>query len=133
LHIQISPGPKVYKGERNSPQGPVPVVSETGELKGEQGQKYAAIKDKKSRQLLASVAADIKDGKTGEGGCHWEEGADPSTVKCKLVNPKNPAYVGYAQPVGSPMYTENPGSAMKGWKAPPVSFGNENVGRVFLG
>jgi hypothetical protein len=130
---QISPGPQVYEGAKNPPQGPVPVVAETGELKGEQGEKYAVIKQQKSKQLLASVAADIKDGKTGEGGCHWEEGSDPSTIKCKPVNPNNPAYAGYAQPVGSPMFTENPGSAMKGWKAPPASFANEKVARSFQG
>ena len=101
------------------------MVSETGEFHGEQAIKYAEIKAQKGKQLMASVAADIKGGKTGEGGCHWEVGADPSTAKCSPVNPENKAYVGYAQPVGSPMYTENPGSAMRGWKAPPASFGNE--------
>jgi hypothetical protein len=75
--------------------------------------------------LLASVAADIRDGKTGEGGCHWEVGQNASMAVCTPVNPKNLAYVGYAQPVGSPMYTDNPGSAMRGWKPPPTSFGNE--------
>jgi hypothetical protein len=122
---QDSPGGPVYKGERNPPQGPVPVVKETGVFEGETRQKYAEVKDAKSKQLLASVAADIKAGKTGEGGCHWEVGADPSTAKCSPTNPLSSAYVGYAQPVGSPMYTDKPGSAMNGWKAPPASFGNE--------
>jgi len=123
---QDSPGPSVYKGERNPPQGPVPVVKETGEMTGEQGEKYAALRSEHGKQLLKSVAADIRDKKTGEGGCHWEDGTDPAvTMKCSPVNPGNPAYVGYAQPAGSPLYSETPGSAMKGWKAPPVSFGNE--------
>jgi len=97
-------------------------MGETGKLTGEDGQKYAAKTLEKSKMLLSSVAKDIVEGKTGEGGCHWEVGADPSTIKCTPVNPKNPAYVGYAQPVGSPMYTEKPGSAMKGWKPPPPFF-----------
>lgn len=121
---QIAPGPPVYKSEKSPPQGPVPIVNETGEMVGEEGQKYAAARLEHGKQLLASVAADIRDGKTGEGGCHWEDGQDPSTAKCSPVNPKNPAYVGYAQPLSSPMYTENPGSAMRGWKAPPASFEN---------
>jgi hypothetical protein len=95
-------------------------------MAGEEGLKYAAARLEHGKRLLASVAADIRDGKTGEGGCHWEEGQGPADVKCSPVNPTNPAYVGYAQPVGSPMYTEKPGSAMRGWKAPPASFGNEN-------
>jgi hypothetical protein len=128
----VSPGPSVYEGERNLPQGPVPVVNETGEMMDEQGKKYAALKSEHGKRLLASVAADIRDGKTGEGGCHWEEDQGPSTIKCSPVNPKNSAYVGYAQPIGSPMYTENPGSAMKGWKPPPASFGNEKVAVNFL-
>ena len=101
------------------------MVNETGEIFGEQGRIYAALKLEHGKQLLASVAADIRDGKTGEGGCLWEEGQDPSTIKCSPVNPKNPAYVGYAQPVGSPMYTDHPGSAMRGWKPPPASFDND--------
>ena len=92
------PGPPVYKGERNPPQGPVPVVKETGEMTGEEGQKYAALKLEHGKRLLASVAADIRDGKTGEGGCHWEVGQDPSTMVCTPVNPKNPAYVGVTTP-----------------------------------
>jgi len=128
----ISPGPSVYKGEKKAPEGPVPVVSDTGELSGEKGKEYAALKFEHGKRLLASVAADIRDGKTGEGGCHWEEGQDPSTIKCLPVNPKNAAYVGYAQPTISPMYTESPGTAMKGWKPPPPSFGNEKVALNFL-
>jgi hypothetical protein len=119
------PGGAVYKGESNPPQGPVPIVTETGVLTGEQGQKYAAARLEHGKQLLASVAADIRDGKTGEGGCLWEDGQDPSTIKCTPVNPKNSAYVGYAQPVGSPMYTDKPGSAMRGAKPPPPSFENK--------
>jgi hypothetical protein len=115
----------VYQGEKNRPEGPVPVVKETGEFTGETRQKYTDLRLEKGKTLLASVAADIKAGKTGEGGCHWEVGADPSTAKCSPTNPRNSAYVGYAQPVGSPLYTEKPGTAMNGWKAPPASFGNE--------
>jgi hypothetical protein len=134
LGYQIVPGGPVYKGETNPPQGPVPVVAETGDMTGELGQKYAALRLEHGKRLLASVAADIRDGKTGEGGCHWEDGQDASMVKCTPTNPKNPAYVGYAQPIGSPLYTENPGSAMKGMKPPPASFGNENkVAIRFLG
>ena len=98
-------------------------MRETGAMTGEEGEKYAKEKFEHGKQLLASVAADIRDGKTGEGGCLWEDGK-PETIKCTPVNPTNPAYVGYAQPIGSPMYTENPGAAMKGWKPPPASFGN---------
>jgi hypothetical protein len=104
----------------------VPVVQETGVLAGERAEKYAVVKTEKGKLLLASVASDIKKGITGVGGCYWEDGADPSTVKCSTINPDNPAYVGYAQPVGSPMYTDNPGSAMKGLKPPPKLYGNEN-------
>jgi hypothetical protein len=79
------------------------------------------------------VANDIKDGKTGEGGCHWEEGADPSTIKCKPVNPKSKGYEGYAQPLGSPMYQENAGAAMRGWKAPPEKFEGQRRAVSFQG
>lgn len=95
-------------------------------MKGELAVKYAAVKEEKGKALLASVASDLKRGITGVGGCYWEDGADPSTVKCEPINPQNPAYVGYAQPVGTPMYTENPGSAMRGLKPPPKLYGNEN-------
>jgi hypothetical protein len=101
-------------------------VQETGEMTGERAQKYAALKEEKGKLLLASVASDIKRGITGVGGCYWEDGADPSTVKCSPINPDNPAYIGYAQPVGSPLYTDKPGSAMRGLKPPPKSYGNEN-------
>jgi len=120
------PGPFVYKGERNPPQGPVPSVQETGEMTGERAQKYAALKHEKGERLLASVANDIKRGMIGGGGCHWEDGADPSTAECPPINPDNPAYVGYAQPVGTPLYTDTPGSAMRGLKPPPKLYGNEN-------
>jgi hypothetical protein len=96
-------------------------------MTGEVGARYAAQKLEHGKRLLASVAADIRDGKTGEGGCLWEEGKDPSTMKCTPVNPKakGGAYVGYAQPVGSPMYAEKPGPAMRGYGPPPKAFGNE--------
>ncbi|KAF2673904.1 hypothetical protein BT63DRAFT_467491 [Microthyrium microscopicum] len=124
----ITPGPAVYKGERNPPEGPVPVVKETGEMTGEEGKAYSVARIEHGKQLLKSVANDIRDGKTGLGGCFWEDGADPSTVKCTEINPTSPGhpYVGYAQPVNSPGYTETPGSAMKGNKPPPASYGNEN-------
>jgi hypothetical protein len=101
------------------------MVTETGELTGEVGARYAAERFEHGKRLLSSVAADIRDGKTGEGGCQWEDGKDPSTMTCTPVNPKNNAYVGYAQPLGSPMYTDKPGTAMRGWGPPPKSFGNE--------
>jgi hypothetical protein len=107
-------------------------VEETGELTGERAQAYAAIKYDKSKRLLASVASDLQKGITGIGGCYWEDGADPSTVKCSQINPSNPAYVGYAQPVGSPLYTDTPGSAMRGLKPPPKSYGNEKNSRRFM-
>jgi len=122
----ISPGPPVYGGERKPPQGPAPVVSDTGAMTGERAQQYAALKEERSRRLLASVARDLKAGMVGGGGCHWDEGADPSTAKCVTINPTNPAYVGFAQPVGTPMYTDKPGSAMRGLKPPPKLFGNED-------
>ncbi|KAF2665892.1 hypothetical protein BT63DRAFT_427687 [Microthyrium microscopicum] len=122
----IAPGPFVYKGERNPPQGPVPVVTETGAMTGERAERYAKLKMEKGQRLLASVANDLKTGKVGGGGCHWEENADPSTVKCTTINPNNPGYVGYAQPVGTPMYTDKPGSMMKGLKPPPKLYGNED-------
>jgi hypothetical protein len=91
------------------------------------GARYAAQKLEHGKRLLASVAADIRDGKTGEGGCQWDVEGGPATMKCAPVNPnaKNGAYDGYAQPLGSPMYTDKPGSAMRGWGPPPKSFGNE--------
>lgn len=52
------------------------------------------------------------DNKHGGGGCHWEVGADSSTAKCVPTNPGMSQYVGFAQPKGSPMYTDTPGSAM---------------------
>jgi len=104
------------------------VVTETGALTGEAGEKYAAAKLEHGKRLLASVAADIRDGKTGEGGCYWEVGADPSTMKCSPVNPDSippGMYDSYAQPVGSPLYKEPAGKAMTGWGPPPKAFGNE--------
>jgi hypothetical protein len=63
----------------------------------------------------------------GLGGCFWEDGADPSTVKCSTINPDNPEpFIGYAQPKESPMYTDKPGSYMMGQKPPPKLYGNEN-------
>lgn len=105
------------------------MVQETGALTGEPAQRYAALKEEKGRRLLASVASDLKRGITGVGGCYWEDGADPSTVKCSQINPDNPAYIGYAQPVGSPLYTDKPGSAMAGLKTPPKLYGNEDKPR----
>jgi hypothetical protein len=102
------------------------VVKETGELTGERARQYAALKEEKGKLLLASVARDIKQGRLGGGGCHWDEGADPSTATCVPINPGNPAYVGYAQPVGTPLYTDKPGSAMRGLKPPPKLYGNED-------
>src|ERR1700760_19137 len=93
---------------------------------GERAQKYAALKQEKGKLLLASVANDIKQGKIGGGGCHWDEGADPSTVKCTPIASGIPAYIGYAQPEGSPWYTDKPGVAMRGLKPPPKLYGNEN-------
>ena len=101
-------------------------MRETGELTGERGENYAAFKLEKGKRLLASVASDFNRGVIGGGGCHWEDGADPSTAECSPINPKSPAYVGYAQPVGTPLYTEEPGSAMRGLKPPPKLYGNEN-------
>lgn len=95
------PGGPIYKGERNPPQGPVRVVTETGEKAGEEGQKYAETEAESGKALLKSVANDTGDGKTGEGGCMRHDGADPSAMGCTPTNPKNPAYVGYAQPVGA--------------------------------
>jgi hypothetical protein len=95
-------------------------------LTGERAQQYAAIKFEKGKLLLTSVHNDIKQGKTGVGGCYWEDGADPSTIKCSPINPDNDAYAGYAQPVESPMYTDKPGPAMRGLKPPPKFYGNEN-------
>jgi hypothetical protein len=123
---QISPGPAVYVGEKNAPQGPVPVIAETGELTGEEAKRYADLRLEHGKRLLGSVAADIRDGKTGEGGCLWDPIEGPASIKCTPVNPTNPAYVGYAQPVGSPMYTDKPGSSMTNRAPPPASFGNEN-------
>jgi hypothetical protein len=96
-----------------------PVVLETGEISGEQGEKYRLVKLAKGKQLLTSVANDLSQKKIGGGGCHWEVGTDPSTAKCAPTNPGNSAYVGWAQPKGSPLYTETPGSAMK--NIPPPS------------
>jgi len=127
----IVPGGPVYKGEKNPPQGPVPVVTETGELSGERAEQYIKVKTDRGKALLSSVANDIRDHKDGEGGCLWEEGADPSTAKCTAVNPGNPAYAGYAQPVGSPLYVATPGSAMRGQKTPPTSFYNTKIAVEF--
>jgi hypothetical protein len=117
--MKISPGPPVYKGSDAPPQGSPPVVHETGEMSGEQGEKYKAVKLAKGKQLLTSVANDLTQKKIGGGGCHWAVGADSSTAKCAPTNPGNAAYVGWAQPKGSPLYTDTPGSAMKGIAVPP--------------
>jgi len=122
----IVPGGPVYQGEKKPPQGPVPVVTETGELKGEQGEEYQKEKFEHGKRLLRSVAADIRDGKTGEGGCLWDVG-DPSTIKCSEKNPNGKGYIGYAQPIGSPLYVADlpEGSFMKNRKPPPALYGNE--------
>jgi hypothetical protein len=99
-------------------------------LTGERAQKYAALKDEKGKRLLSSVSNDLKRGIVGGGGCHWEDGAEPSTAKCSPINPENPAYIGYAQPVGTPLYTDTPGSAMSGLLPPPKLYGNENNPRM---
>jgi hypothetical protein len=121
VSLQTSPGPEVYKGVSNPPQGSPPVVQDTGEMSGEEGKAYAERKFVKGKQLLNSVAADLTN-KLGGGGCHWDAGKDPSTAKCVPTNGNNPAYVGWAQPVGSPMYTDKPGSAMTGLSPPPPKF-----------
>jgi hypothetical protein len=56
----------------------------------------------------------------------WEVG-DPSTIKCSPKNPNGKGYVGYAQPIGSPMYVADPpaGSFMKSRQPPPALYGNE--------
>ena len=94
-------------------------------MSGEQGQIYAEMKFERGRKLLGSVEADVTGRRFGTGGCHWEVGQDPSTMVCTPINDGNPAYLGYAQPVGSPLYTDTPGAAMMGSKPPPASFGNE--------
>jgi hypothetical protein len=86
-------------------------VRETGELTGEEGAKYRAAHAKGIAEFEKIVHAD-SDNKHGGGGCHWEEGASPSTAKCVPTNPDMPAYKGFAQPKSSPMYTETPGGAM---------------------
>jgi len=123
----VPPGPPVYKGERNPPQGPIPVVTETGDLTGERGERYARFKAERGQVIKNAVASDLKKGMKGLGGCFWEDGADPSTVKCSTINPDNPEpFIGYAQPKESPMYTDKPGSLMRGQKPPPKLYGNEN-------
>jgi hypothetical protein len=67
------------------------VVAETGLLKGEEGKIYAAAKAQSVKNFEDIVHAD-SDNKHGGGGCHWEEGADPSTAKCVLTNPGMDAY-----------------------------------------
>lgn len=106
----ISPGPQIYKGPGLPPKGPRPIVVETGELMGVEGERYKAEKAKSDKTFEDIVHAD-SDNKHGGGGCHWEEGADSSTAKCVPTNPGMDAYVGFAQPKGSPMYTDKPGSA----------------------
>jgi len=89
-------------------------------LTGEEGERYKAEKLAHGKRLLDSVAADKKN-KPGGGGCHWEAGKNPLTAKCVVTNLGNDAYIGWAQPVGSPMYTEKPGVASLGMKPPPAS------------
>jgi hypothetical protein len=60
-------------------------------LKGEEGKIYAAAKAQSVKNFEEIVHAD-SDNKHGGGGCHWEEGADPSTAKCVPTNPGMNAY-----------------------------------------
>jgi hypothetical protein len=91
-------------------KGAQPVAQEIGELTGAEGERYKAEKANSDKKFEDIVHVD-SDNKHGGGGCHWEEGADPSTAKCVPTNPGMDAYIGSAQPKGSPMFTENPGSA----------------------
>ncbi|KAF2674299.1 hypothetical protein BT63DRAFT_449290 [Microthyrium microscopicum] len=116
----ISPGPPVYVGARDPPAGPAANVIETGALTGELAQKYAALRVAKNKGLMTAVHETAA--MAGGGGCHWEAGADPSTMKCKATNPEDPArWAGFAQPVGSPLWVEKPGTAQRG-PAPPKTF-----------
>ena len=85
------------------------------------------MKVERNKALLGRVELDITSRRTGTGGCHWEVGQDPSTMVCVPINEGNPVYLGFAQPVVSPLYTDTPGSAMAGYKPPPASFGNEKT------
>jgi hypothetical protein len=87
-------------------------------MKGEQAVRYAAEKAKYGDKIKQAVASDLGKGLRGGGGCHWEPGADPSTAKCEVTNPTNPAYKGWGQPKESPMYY--PGSAAVAMPAPPL-------------
>ena len=42
-------GPKLYQGQHNPPQGPAPVVNETGEYEGKVATKYDSLKIKSDR------------------------------------------------------------------------------------
>jgi hypothetical protein len=96
-----------YSGPQRPPKGSPAVVTETGEIRSEQGVRYAAEKAKYGKNIKGAVAGDLAKGLTGGGGCHWELGADPSTAKCEVTNPTNPAYKGFAQLKGIPVYVNH--------------------------
>jgi hypothetical protein len=93
-------------------------------MKGEQGVKYAAEKAMYGQRIKGAVAGDLAKGMTGGGGYHWEPGADPSIATCVVTTPTNPAYKGWAQPKGSPMYVEpkSPAKAVSPPAKAPVKF-----------
>jgi hypothetical protein len=96
-------------------------VKETGELTGDVAIRYKAERTAKNKGLMSAVHETAA--MPGGGGCHWEVGADPSTMKCVQTNkgdPSEPLWLGFAQPVGSPLYVERPGKHMR--RPPPPAF-----------
>lgn len=118
---QFTPGGPLYKGTSDGPNGPAPIVKETGALSGEVAVRYQAERTARNRGLMSAVHQTAA--MPGGGGCHWELGADPSTMKCVQTNKGDPTeqlWLGFAQPVGSPLYVEKPGLYMR--RAPPPKF-----------
>ena len=97
----------------------MPDVKETGELTGEVGKRYMAERVARNKGLMSAVHETFA--MPGGGGCHWQPGADPSTMKCAQTNPGDPRWLGFAQPVGSPLYVAKPGANMRA-PPPPPSF-----------
>jgi hypothetical protein len=81
----IAPGPTVYQGKFEAPQGPQPVVKETGAITGAKKDAYRKEKDRLDKFFETAVGMSNYY-VPGGGGCIWEQGADPKTAVCTPRN-----------------------------------------------
>jgi hypothetical protein len=88
LNAYTPPGPPVYPGAHNPPEGPPPVVKDTG-IPASSAEIYA-MTVATAEEIFNNIAIPVNKALPGGGGCHYEADSKgqqiPGSQKCTPLN-----------------------------------------------